>query len=136
MGTIRNSGTGPQADPSPEPPADPAQTLMSKASARRFVLALLGAVAAAAWLPILAVLATAATAVATGCQVDEAAVHPCIVAGHDIGDALGTGLLLVFVAAPATLVALGASVLWVVLWRRHRQFTACAVLDRRAENDV
>ena len=98
---------------------------MSRAPPPWFALTLLGAVAIAAWLPILAVLATIANVIVTGCQVDEAALHPCIVAGHDIGEALETGLLLVFVAAPAALVALGVSVLWVILWRRHRRSAAC-----------
>ncbi len=40
-----------------------------------------------AWLPIPAVLATIVTVIATGCQADEVAMHPCIVAGHDIGEA-------------------------------------------------
>ncbi len=103
-----------------KPGDGPVHRLASRAPPRWFALTLLGAVATVAWLPILAVLATIATVIATGCQVDEAAVHPCIVAGHDIGEALGSGLLLVFVAAPAGLAALGASVLWVILWRRRR----------------
>lgn len=119
------NGSGPsnrsQADPLPDQAASPVHPLVSRAPPGWFALTLLGAVAIVAWLPLLAVLATIAIVAATGCQVDEAAAHPCIVAGHDIGEALGTGLLLVFVAAPATLVALGASVLWVILWRRHRR---------------
>ena len=113
-----SAGDKPRADPADSP----VHPLASRAPPRWFALTLPAAVAVAAWLPILAVLATIATVVVTGCQVDEAAVHPCMVAGHDIGDALGIGLLLVFVAAP---VAIGASVLWVTLWRRQRRSTAC-----------
>lgn len=75
-----------------------------------------------AWLPFLAIAAAMAAMAATGCQVDEVTEHPCVVAGHDIGGALGTALIIVpFVAGPFVPFAIGTAVAWIVLWRRSRR---------------
>ncbi len=81
----------------------------------RAVLALL---TIALWLPSLAVLATFATVMATGCQVNEAASHPCIVAGQDIGEALYGGLIMVFIAGPTLPLAIGCVIVWILARRR------------------
>ena len=72
----------------------------------------------ALWLPTLAVLATVATALATSCEVNEATSHPCIVAGHDIGEWLYGGLVAVFLAGPTLPFAIGAVVIWFLVRRR------------------
>ena len=72
----------------------------------------------AVWLPTLAVLATVATVAATGCQVDEATSHPCMVAGQDIGEVLYGGLVMVFLAGPTLPFALGAVIIWYMQRRR------------------
>ena len=63
--------------------------------------------------PALAVLLTLAAVAATGCQVNEAAEHACIVAGHDIGPALGGGIIMAFIAGPALPFAIGSVFIWV-----------------------
>ena len=75
-------------------------------------------VTVALWLPTLAVVATFATVAATGCQVNEATTQPCVVAGHDIAEALYGGLLLVFLAGPTLPLAIGAVIVCVILKRR------------------
>lgn len=75
-------------------------------------------VTAALWIPTLVVLATFATAMVTGCDVNEAASHPCIVAGHDIGDALYGGLIMVFLAGPTLPFAIGGVVACILFRRR------------------
>ena len=73
-----------------------------------------------AWLPMLAVLLTVAVTFATGCQVDEGNSHPCIVMGHDIGDTLYAGLIMVFLAGPALPFGIGLVIFWILLWRRAK----------------
>ncbi|MFL1463836.1 hypothetical protein ACI6QG_16625 [Roseococcus sp. DSY-14] len=58
----------------------------------RLALAILGTVLA--WLPFLGVLLSSLIADALGCTLNEAAAHPCIVLGVDIGGALVTGFVL------------------------------------------
>ena len=72
----------------------------------------------ALWLPTLAVAATFAAMIATGCEVNEATTHPCVVAGQDIGEFLYDGLVMVFLAGPTLPFAIGAVVVWVLAWRR------------------
>ena len=72
----------------------------------------------ALWLPTLAVLATVATALATGCEVNEATSQPCIVAGRDIGEWLYGGLVAVFLAGPTLPFAIGTLVIWIIVRRR------------------
>jgi len=59
--------------------------------------------------PLLSVLATALIANTLGCAVDEGSIHPCLVAGTDIGGLLYTmgmmGWLMIF-TAPLTVLAL------------------------------
>ena len=78
----------------------------------------------ALWLPTLAVLATVATAFATGWQVNEATTQPCIVAGQDVGDLLYGGLVMVFLVGPTLPFAIGAILIWFIVRRR-------AAIDRR-----
>ena len=70
------------------------------------------------WLPTLAVFVTFVAVAATGCEVNEAATHPCVVAGHDIGETLYDGLIMVFLAGPTLPFAIGAIIVWIV-WRRR-----------------
>ena len=72
----------------------------------------------ALWLPTLAVVATFVTVIATGCDVNEATDHPCVVAGQDIGELLYGGMLMAFLAGPTLPFAIGAVVVWVTLRRR------------------
>ncbi len=88
--------------------------------------AILVVVTVVAWLPLVAVLLTVVTVMVTGCEVDEARDHPCIVAGHDIGPALGAGLLAVFLAGPALPFAIGAVLVWIKLRRISSRAAAAA----------
>jgi hypothetical protein len=76
------------------------------------VLALfaLGALTLLSFAPIGAGVLAGSVASAAGCTLDEGSVHPCLVLGHDVGDALYTGFVLTwlaFVTWPGMLVALG-----------------------------
>ena len=75
-----------------------------------------------AWLPAICLVVTVGVAAATGCRVDEGSVHPCIVAGHDIGDALYAGLMMVWAIVLAFPFMIGTVVLWVFFlrWRPAR----------------
>ncbi len=59
-------------------------------------------------LPIISVLLSTAIASLGGCKLDEASVHPCVVAGVDIGEALGVMFITGWFAI-ATLPVLGIS---------------------------
>ncbi len=100
-----------------EPPAHP---LLARAPPLWVSKVILLFVTVVAWTPILAVLGTLGAVMATGCDVNEARSQPCMVAGHDIGDVLGTGLLMAFIAGPALPFAIGTAILWIVLRRRRR----------------
>ena len=71
-----------------------------------------------AWLPAACLAATVLVTVATGCRVDEGSVHACVVAGHDIGDALYAGLLTVWLVALAVPFMIVTGVLWAIQWLR------------------
>ena len=55
----------------------------------RAILVVLGLFLFTFW-PVLSILLVSAVAKATGCSVDESQVHPCLVAGLDLGPALYT----------------------------------------------
>ena len=81
--------------------------LNSRKSRRKLVL--LVAVTLIAFAPVLSVLTTSAIATALGCKVDEGNIHPCLIAGLDIGGMLyGMGVMgwLMIPAAPLMLVAI------------------------------
>lgn len=71
------------------------------------------------WLPIPLLIITVIVGTATGCTVNEADTHPCIVAGHDIGEALYDGLMMVWAIVLAFPFMIGTVVLW-VLFRRWK----------------
>ncbi len=61
-------------------------------------------------LPIMAVLLSTATASLGGCKLDEASVHPCVIAGVDIGGTLGALFIMGWLGV-MTLPLLGMAVL-------------------------
>ena len=85
----------------------PTHPLAALALPRRIAWPLLIVLTITLWLPTLAVLATFAAVVVTGCEVNEAAFNPCIVAGYNIRDELLGGLLMVFLAGPTLPFAAG-----------------------------
>ena len=99
----------------------PVHPIAAMAFPRWLAMAILGVVTIAVWIPPLAVLLTLATVAATGCHVDEATEHPCIVAGHDIGPALGGGIIMAVVAGPSLLFAVGSIFVWIKLLRSTRK---------------
>ncbi len=99
----------------------PVHPIAAMAFPRWLAMAILSVVTVAVWIPPLAVLLTLATVAVTGCHVDEATEHPCLVAGHDIGPALSGGIIMAFVAGPSLLFAIGSVFVWVKLLRSTRR---------------
>lgn len=67
------------------------------------------------WMPLLLLLLSNGIASTFGCELNEATVHPCRVAGTDLGPALSTGFVggwLLLVVWPVMLITLIA---WIVL---------------------
>ncbi|QND51865.1 hypothetical protein HB779_08085 [Phyllobacterium sp. 628] len=92
-------------------------------SKRRVAMIVLAILTIIALLPLFSVLTTYMLATALGCSVDEGSVHPCLMAGLDIGDLLYTmGVMgwLMIPAAPLLLIAvLGWIAVGVVSIVRH-----------------
>ena len=97
------------------PPVHPLTAVVFR---RWLAKAILVVLTIALWLPTLAVVTTFLTVMATGCDVNEATAQPCLVAGHDIGETLYAGLVTVFLAGPTLPFAIGAVIVWFVVWRR------------------
>ena len=79
----------------------------------------LSALTLASFAPLLCVLLAGVVASALDCRLDEGAVHPCLLAGSDIGETLYTGFVLgwaAFITWPGMLVSL---VLWLWLLARR-----------------
>ena len=95
-------------------------------SRRAWILLTLLLVTLIAWAPLGAVLAASAVASAFDCRVDEGSVHPCAVAGVDIGSllyALGVSGWLMLAAFPLMLLTLVAWVgvaIWAIVRRLRR----------------
>lgn len=98
---------------------------MSTVAARTIGIGVLVVGTAISWMPLLLVLLSIGIASAFGCRLDEASVHPCRVAGMELGPALSDGFiclwLLLFVW-PAMLLTLAAWLILLVqrLARKHR----------------
>lgn len=89
--------------------------MTAPAGRRRWWLIPLALVTLLAWLPALLLVIALAASNATGCQVDEAGVHPCLVAGLDIGEALNVFMVsgwFMLVTLPVMAVT---AIVWVVL---------------------
>ena len=91
----------------------------------RIVMAL---VLVACALPFLSVLLAGAVASLGGCDVDEGSVHPCRIAGHDVGEALYAMFVSGWLGLLTLPVLIGAVVLWIVVeivhWLRCREARA------------
>ena len=77
-------------------------------------------------LPMISVLVAYTIADVWNCQVDEGGVHPCVVAGQDIGEALYTmGVMgwFFFLTFPSGLVALIVLLIVVLVARARRKQT-------------
>ncbi len=99
----------------------------------------LGIVSALCLLPVAAVLLSIGLAQLGGCTLNEAAVHPCIIAGHDLGHflySLSIFVWLMLITGPILMLALAA---WIMLgvvalaWRfapesRRRSVVALTIL--------
>jgi hypothetical protein len=77
-------------------------------------------------LPLLSVAGASVVASLGGCPLDEGSIHPCIIAGMDLGEQLYTaGVLgwLMLVTIPAGILAsVGLGIIWLVhylVWRRR-----------------
>lgn len=76
-------------------------------------------------LPLLSVFTSYTIGNAFDCQVDEGGVHPCVVAGQDIGEALYTlGVMgwFMFFTIPSGLVALAVLLIAILIdWLRRKK---------------
>ncbi|WP_424814419.1 hypothetical protein [Roseococcus sp. YIM B11640] len=82
----------------------------------RFWKVLLGIFTVIAWAPIAMAFAASGIASALGCRVNEAGTNPCLLAGFDIGEALYTMFMmmwLAFLTLPLLLITL---VGWIIVW--------------------
>ena len=74
--------------------SEPSRTAFPKLLARTLGFLILCALTLISFAPLCAGLLAGAIASAGGCRLDEGSVHPCVIAGHDVGDALYTGFVL------------------------------------------
>lgn len=87
------------------------------------------AVTVLAWLPAILVAIAIGVRGLTGCQVDEGNVHPCPVAGYDIGDLLNT----FFVSGWLMLATLPFMMLTALIWAARAVFlVGRALMARRS----
>lgn len=80
----------------------------------------LAALTIVGWAPIVLAFAASGIASSLGCRLNEAASHPCTLAGHDIGSTLYTMFMmfwLAFLMAPLMAVTI---VGWLVVWVRRQ----------------
>ena len=87
--------------------------------ASRFWRVVLLILTVVAWLPIVLAFAASGVAEAMGCRLNEAGTHPCLLAGHDIGDALYTGFMMFWIAILMMPLMAISIVGWLVLWVRR-----------------
>lgn len=76
-----------------------------------------------AWLPLLSLVTGGEIASLAGCQLDEGSVHPCLIAGLDLGSVLNTMTVagwLLLVTGPVMLVTTlawaGLGLWWLGRW--------------------
>ncbi|WP_426960283.1 hypothetical protein [Muricoccus radiodurans] len=66
------------------------------------------------WAPL-----ASAVAGAFGCTLNEATAHPCIVAGHDVGETLAVMFVMAWAAIFAFPLMLASLVGWITVWARR-----------------
>lgn len=71
-----------------------ARAAADRPAARKIGLAVLWLVTLASFAPLVSLLGASLVAGALGCPLDEGSVHPCLVAGSDLGDSLYAAALL------------------------------------------
>ena len=112
----------PEDGPGRQPPALSLPPMIPAAPRRpvgRGRVLLLVLVTVLAWAPVVLAVLSSVAASALGCTVNEAAVHPCTVAGLDIGEPLAVMFLMGWVAILALPAMLGTLVGWFVVWTRR-----------------
>ncbi len=92
---------------------------MGPLARRRIGLAALSILTLVSLAPIISLTVAGMLATSLGCTLDEGSLHPCPVAGTDIGSALYTGAVLgwlMFVTWPGLLASLGVWIWLIVRW--------------------
>lgn len=80
---------------------------------------ILGILTVAAWLPIVLAFAASGIASSLGCRLNEADSHPCLLAGHDIGNTLYGMFMMLWLAILAAPLMAVTMIGWLVVWVRR-----------------
>lgn len=83
----------------------------------------LAALTVVSFAPLLGIIASVGIASGLGCHVDEGGQHPCLIGGVDIGDALHTAFVsmwLIFLTWPGILICSAAWILVFIRWSLRR----------------